>query len=357
MAAIETRRSDHGKISYRAKVRIKGCPQQSATFDRKTDAKRWAEKTQAELRDGRYFPVAEARKHLFSELVERYISEVLPSRPKNAANTKRHLEFWCIRFGHLLVADITPALIVAARNDLLGQRTRRGGLRSPATVVRYLASLSHAFSVATREWHWVDDNPVLKVSKPREPRGRERFLSDQEREQLLIECQHSASLVLYPVVVLALSTGMRSGEIMKLKWSDVDFSRELITLTETKNGTTRSVPLIGLAKSLIQELAKLRRIDTSLVFPGKRGDKPVELRRPWQQALQQAGIQNFRFHDLRHSAASYLAMNGATAIELSAVLGHKTLAMVKRYSHLSNNHTHQIVTAMNEKIFGRITGS
>ena len=96
----------------------------------------------------------------------------------------------------------------------------------------------------------------------------------------------------------------------------------------------------------------MRHIDNDMLFPGKMAGTPVELKRPWQAALSAAGISDFRFHDLRHSAASYLAMNGASMIEIAAVLGHKTLQMVKRYSHLSDAHTQRVVAGMNEKIFG-----
>lgn len=104
--------------------------------------------------------------------------------------------------------------------------------------------------------------------------------------------------------------------------------------------------------TFVQDLAKVRRIGTDLLFPGRNPKKPVDLKKPWTTAVRKAKLMDFRFHDLRHSAASYLAMNGASTIEIAAVLGHKTLQMVKRYSHLANSHTSSVVTAMNEKIFG-----
>jgi integrase len=126
-----------------------------------------------------------------------------------------------------------------------------------------------------------------------------------------------------------------------------------MSLRVTKNGDPRSVPLRNLALELIGQLGKVRRIDSDLVFPSdKDPQKPIEFRDPWNRAVKQAGLRNFRFHDLRHTAASYLAMSGASAVELAAVLGHRTLQMVKRYAHLSQSHTSQLVERMNEKIFG-----
>jgi integrase len=352
MAAIETRRNDDGTQSYRAKIRLKGHPPESATFERLTDARRWVQSTEAAMREGRHFKTAEAKRHTLGDLVDRYIKEVLPIKPKNASNSEQHLVWWKSKLGAYALSDVTPALIVKCRNDLLATTTRRGTRMANATVVRYMASLSHAFSLAVKDWQWIDDSPLRKVTKPREPRGRERFLSDNERDALLQACRASTSRFLYTVVVLALSTGMRRGEIMALRWPQIDLVNGRILLFETKNDTSRSVPLAGRALAMMSDLAKVRRIESDLVFYSEVGDQPVDLTKPWTTALEKAKVPNFRFHDLRHSAASYLAMNGATTIEIAAVLGHKTLQMVKRYSHLANSHTSSVVTAMNEKIFG-----
>ncbi len=358
MANIESRRAEDGSPAYRVKVRLKGQPVVSATFARLTDARRWAQATEAAIREGRYFKTSEAKRHTLADLVDRYIREVLPHKPKNASNSKTQLLWWKVRLGHLSLADLSAATIVQCRNDLLATQTRRKRPMSPATVVRYMAALSHALNIAMKDWGWIEDTPMRKVTKPKEPRGRERFLSDEERTRLLDACKASSSRWLYTVVVLAISTGMRSGEIMGLRWPQVDLVRQQMLLTDTKNGSSRSVHLAGLALTLMQEASKLRRIDTDLVFFGnapKKPDtpiKPVDLKKPWTTAVAKAKLVNFRFHDLRHSAASYLAMNGASTIEIAAVLGHKTLQMVKRYSHLANSHTAKVVAAMNDKIFG-----
>jgi integrase len=145
---------------------------------------------------------------------------------------------------------------------------------------------------------------------------------------------------------------MRHAEILTLRKAQVDVACSAIVLQETKNGEHRRVPLAGHAHSLV--VARLHEItnDQGLLFPGTVPGRPLTLWKPWKAALDAACITDLRFHDLRHTAASYLAMNGATSIDLAAVLGHKTLEMVKRYSHLSDTHTHQVVAAMNERIFG-----
>jgi integrase len=218
--------------------------------------------------------------------------------------------------------------------------------------VRYLAALSHAFTVAVREWQWLEENPLRKVRKPPESRGRVRFLSDNERQRLLEVCKTSRNPYLYTVVVLALSTGARKMELMKLTWHDIDLLRGIITLHDTKNKERRALPLAGYALDLMRQHAKVRRLDTSLVFPERTGTKPLSIRDAWKHAVKRAEIPDFRFHDLRHSAASYLVMSGASLAEIAEILGHKTLSMVKRYAHLSEQHTAGVVARMNAVIFG-----
>ncbi|QSA97725.1 site-specific integrase [Methylococcus sp. EFPC2] len=366
MATIEKRETQDGKSSYRVKVRLKGYPAQSETFDRLTDAKKWAAATESAIREGRHFKTAEAKKHTLGELIDRYTRDVLPNeKPKERAKKTTNLARWKDELGHALLSDLTPAAIVAVRDKLSNEKTARGKPRGPATVTSYMNALSAVLSLAVNEWGWLEDNPMRKVKKPSPPRGRVRFLSDDERAALLQACRESSNALLYPAVVLGLSTGMRQGEILGLYWREpkrppehrawgvVDVAAARITLHLTKNGERRVVPLVGHALESVKELAKVRRLGTDLLFPGKVDpNEPIDLRQPWEAALKRAEIEDFRFHDLRHSAASYLAMNGASLAEIAETLGHKTLQMVKRYSHLSDAHVSSVVERMNAKIFG-----
>ncbi|WP_242602252.1 site-specific integrase [Legionella nagasakiensis] len=203
-----------------------------------------------------------------------------------------------------------------------------------------------------KEWQWIEDSPMLRVLKPKEPKGRVRFLSDDERTCLLTECKRSESQFLYTAVVLALSTGGRRMEILGLSWKNVDLIRGVITLHETKNGERRVLPLTGHALELMRQHAKIRHINTELVFPGSNFQKPVDLRTPFETALKRAEIDDFIWHDLIHFCVSYLAMNNASLAEIAEILGHKTLQMVKRHAHLSDAHTSKVVAKMNERIFG-----
>ena len=349
MASIRKREGKNG-VSYRVDVRLKGFPPQRATFKRLTDAKRWAQQTEAAIREGRYFKTAKARKHTLQQLIDRYIKEELPKKSANI-NQKSQLEWWASELGDYTLADVTPDKIAECRDKLLSGESSHNYKFAPATVVRYMAALSHAFTVAVREWQWLDDSPMRKVRKPSLPRGRVPFLDDDERKRLLDACRESDNEYLYPIVVLALSTGMRKSEILNLTWDAVDLKKDRITLFETKNNEVRVLPLAGHALRLIESVERLE--DSNLVFPGKAdSSKPIDIRPSWEVALKKAGVTDFRFHDLRHSAASYLAMNGASLAEIAEVLGHKTLQMVRRYAHLSEAHTTSIVESMNKKIFG-----
>jgi integrase len=353
MASIQKRHTATGIPSYRVSIRLKGHPMQNATFASKTDAKKWAQATEAAIKEGRHFKTTEAKKHTLAELIDRYIKDVLPTKPKQAGHQQQQLEWWKARIGDYALADISTAMIVQCRDDLGNGETNRGKPRSPATVCRYLAALSHAFTIAVTEWQWLEISPMRHVKKPTEPRGRVRWLDDNERARLLAACQESSNQWLYLCVVLALSTGMRQAELMSLKWADLDLKAGFLILHHTKNNERRRIPLSGLALELLKEHSKLRRLDTPLLFPGNvHADKPIDLRAPWEAALKQAGINDFKWHDLRHSCASYLAMGGASLTEIGAVLGHKSIAMTQRYSHLSENHVAGVLEQMNQKIFG-----
>lgn len=359
MASIHERIGQDGQTTYQVKVRLKGHRPVSATFRRKTDAKRWAQQTETKIREGKFFREDKARQHTLAELIDEYVENVLPQM-KDTAAPARQLAWWRERLGHLYLVDVTPAELSAARDDLAKEpvdwaKSKRQAptRRSPATVNRYLAALSQTLTYAVKDLGWLEHNPVSQVRKLKESRGRVRFLDEDERERLLEGCRRSPQPLLYPAVVLSLATGGRQGEVLGLKWKHVDFERGRVTFYDTKNGEPRSVPLLGHARAVLEDLHRKSQKNVSWVFPGRGGRKRIDLRAPFQEALKQAEITDFRWHDLRHSAASYLAMNGATLAEIAAVLGHKQLDMVRRYSHLTEQHTARVLAGMNEAVFGQ----
>jgi integrase len=349
MAYIEERRGKGKRVTWRVQVRLKGKGVQTATFGRKTDAVQWAQRVEADIRSGRHFPGNEARRRTLDELIERYRQEVFPQYTAwEQAQRASKLGWWSARLGGRVLADITPALISEARVSLAREGGPKGRPAAAGTQARYLAALRHVFGVAVREWEWMSENPVQRVKPPKEPRGRVRYLSDEERERLLRACEASDERRLYPLVVLAISTGARQGELLGLRWQHIDLERGVAIIEESKNGDRRSLSLVGLPLQLLGGMAEGRRRDSDFVFSGRTG-AALFPKKAWLAVLKRAGIADFRFHDLRHTAASYLAMSGATLAEIATILGHRTLQMVKRYAHLSEQHTSSVVERMTAK--------
>jgi integrase len=208
-------------------------------------------------------------------------------------------------------------------------------------------TFSAVLTVGVHELAWLPEHPMRgrKVRKPPASRGRVRFLSPEEQERLLQACRASHKPGLYPLVFLALTTGARRGELFSLTWQAVDLERGWLRLEQTKNRDKRAVPVPSVA---LEVLCTWRQDapETAWVFP-RTSRTPFPYEYAWQGALLRSGLAGtFRFHDLRHTAASHLAMSGASLIEIAEILGHKTLAMVRRYSHFTQAHTQGVVERM-----------
>jgi len=365
MATIEKRVGRHGKTTYRVKVRLKDKGHVSRTFDKMTLARNWAQKTEVDIRERRYFPEAESRRHTLAEAIARYRRDVLPHKAAtNQTTEESRLRWWEERLGPLTLDQVTPPVIIACRDELLGEgsgytdgRLPDGGGPglSPSTVVRYLRVLSRIFNLIVHEWEWLAESPLSRVPFPRNNPGRVRFLSEEEMTRLLEACRESGNLYLHTAVVVAISTGMRHGELFGLTWSRVDLDRGRCRLesAHTKTRTSRAAYLSGEARRLMTLLYEHRDRRSDLCFPSPiNPGKPYDIRRPFTLALRAAGVEDFTWHDLRHTCASYLLMNGATLGEVAEVLGHRTLAMVKRYAHIAESHTASVVERMNKNLFG-----
>jgi integrase len=356
MATIEKRTLDDGTHSYRVKIRIKGCKPQTASFNKRADANEWATKTEADLKRGLYFDDHNARKYTLKDAIDKYLEFCELDNVKRFTQQRRkQLAWWADRMGHNFLADIKAEKINEYKRELMTSTAGRGGkvksVLKPATVNSYIAALSVVLNHATKELHWLPFNPAQGVRKLELNNGRDRHLTKEERETLLGICAKGHPL-LYPWVLLAISTGLRKGELLALKWRDIDFDKKILRVEKSKNGDKRSVPLTGKALSHLKEIHDKRKTTSDFVFARADGEAAMELKKHWEAALKEAGLENFRFHDLRHTAATYLLEAGATLVELSAILGHRDIQMVKRYAHLADNHAIAVVERMTRKIFG-----
>lgn len=370
MATIEKREGKRGS-TYRVDIRIPGVPRQRKTFKRLSDAKHWAQETETRIRRGALTDVVkEKRAHTLETAIKRYREEVLVTKAVSTQRAeKQYLDWWERELGEYALTLLTAEVINRKLNELSNagdtrfksttDKMRPRKPKAQKTIKNYRDCLEQVLKQA-KKWSLTGSNPMEKVNRiTKINNARTRFLSDEERSDLLEACQASANKMLYPIVVFALSTGARKGELLKLTLDDIDWKRDQAILRDTKNGETRAVPILGhLKQTLVDHVERVEELYDDLdldsprwLFPRRDGIAPIEITRAWETARDEAKIDDFRFHDLRHSAASYLAMNGATLLEIAQVLGHKTLQMVKRYSHLSEDHTRGVVSRMNEKIF------
>lgn len=281
-------------------------------------------KVKVQIIEGQYFEKAVAQSHTFTELMDRYEREHVLRKLRHRG-VKGYMNNLRAFFGDRTLADITPKLIVAYKN----KRYEDG--KAPATINRELANLKKAFNLALREWEWCHQNPVTRVSMEKENNKRDRWLSEDEESRLLTAC----APWLHDLVTFALHTGMRMGEILELTWRGVDFTRRTVTVLRSKNGERRTIPVNETVLRVLKEKTKVRSLASDLVFCSK-AFTPMEsghLRRSFRLALSKAKIEEFHFHDLRHTFATRLVQAGIDLYKVQQLLGHKSPIMTQRYAH------------------------
>ena len=306
---------------WQARVSRKGEQSLVKTFQSKEDAERWARSVEVEWDRGTYTNIRQAQKTSFGELIERYLREVTPLMRGAKADTIRLRAIMRRPIAKENMATLTSSKIAKYRDQRLQEI-------KPSTVVRELSYFSSIINHARREWSLNTENPVLGVRKPSQPQGRNRILTQEEEILLLQACEAKANRNIYtrPFVILALETAMRRSELLGLKWSDIDIKRQIAFIQLTKNGESRTVPLSSRAVDTLQALP--RSIDGRVIpvnFPA--------LENNFKRARDRANLSDLRIHDLRHTAITRIAEKLPNLLELSAVSGHKSLAMLKRYYH------------------------
>lgn len=278
----------------------------------------------------------------FAELAKEYRPFAERTKSKSSLRSevctmKRLLEY----FGVRKLTQITSY-------DIERFMLKRGKEVNPSTVNRSYALLSHMLNKAV-DWDYIKDSPCRRVKKLKEPPGRIRWLTDTECERLLDECTRSKSLWIYEIVFTALNTGMRKGEMQSLTFDDVDFEQKLITVNKTKTNEVRYIPINNELFAILKELRDSNP-HWHYVFSKEDGTAYGNWRLAFQKACQRAGIKDFRFHDLRHTFASYLAMEGYNVFTIQRLTGHKTLSMVARYTHLADRHVRDAACVLGEKL-------
>jgi len=329
MACIQKVVRKKGNV-YRVYIKKVGFKRVSKTFDSKRLAVQFVNSIESDRNKLLAYTQSKSRT-LLSLVIDKYLNYEYKGTRVNDERVK--LNFWIEALGDKPIIDVTTIDINEAISTLPVHLKN-------ATINRYVAAISVVLSYACREYG-LQVNPVRKIPSLPENNERTRFLSETERTSLFKACRVSHWDKLYLIVLLAITTGARKGELTKLRWNDIDFERRTAYVSSTKNGQPKVLPLTD---SVIKELQLFNTKDNSLIFESKVKEEVAYcFTKPWKKALEDADIKDFRFHDLRHSCASYLAQSGASLLEIADVLGHKQISVTKRYAHLCIEHRASLI--------------
>lgn len=337
MATI-TRRGD---LQWQVKIRKKGYPAQSKTFNLRADAEKWARLIESEMDRGIFVDRTEAESTTLKEALERYLREVTP-RKKGAVREGQRINAW---INNLLSSRVLAAIRGADMAKYRDEQRQAG--KSDATIRLNLMVISHLFEIARKEWGMESlSNPCKNIQMPSGSKQRDRRFAEDEEERLLKALEeHCRSPYIPPLARFAIETAARRSELVKLQWENINLKNRTAFLGDTKNGEDREIPLSSRAVSI---LAGIPRHISGRVFPVSadaisraiaaarkkaRTDYEKECRDAGQEP-KKGYLEDFRLHDLRHEGTSRLFEKGLNQMEAASITGHKTLQMLKRYTHL-----------------------
>jgi len=310
-------------VRWQAQVRLQGHAPITKSFTHKADAEAWARQQEVAIERGE---IQSARKSLktyvLADLLTRYQSEVTPRKRGAASELFRLKTLKAAPIASLPLDKLTPSVLARHRDERLL-------VVSAPSVRRELAILQHCLEVARKDWGVpLPRNPMEDVRKPQSAKARSRRLSSEDAQKLANGLQKTRSRLLADIIRFAIATGMRRGELLAMRWTNVNAEARTVYLPHTKNGEARTVPLSPGALSI---LSRQKRIDgEDRVFPISAN----AVRLAWERLKRRVGIENLRFHDLRHEAISRFFEYGLNVPEVSAISGHKDPRMLMRYTHL-----------------------
>jgi len=289
-------------------------------------------------------PIKRIPNHPFSHLAEEYLKWC--ERQRSFRSKKGFILQLVEVLGNIPLRHVNTKLLEQFQTDRINKGNK------PATVNRLIATLKHCIHKGY-QWEMLSEETLKRARQVKlleENNMRLRFLSKEECQSLINNCHGNTK----PIVITALNTGMRKGEILSLKWDNLDLKHGFILLDITKNGERREIPINDTLRGVLQGLT--RRLDVSYVFYDSATGKPYQdVKRSFNTALRKAGIKDFHFHDLRHTFASHLVMAGIDITTVSRLLGHKTLTMTLRYSHLAPAHMAKAVDILDKALNGNPT--
>jgi integrase len=353
--------------TWKALVRKTGWPTTIKTFRTKRDAEDWARRIEDEMVRGAYIQRATSDRMTVKDAMDRYLSDIVPTkRPTSQVADRKRSRILIKHLGKYSLTALTPEVIAQFRDSRLAGEDRldaKGSARPRTnnTVRLDLALLGHMLTTAIKEWGvGLPVNPVANIRRPAPGPGRNRRLSADEEKNLLAAVEKHSNPMMGWIVGIALETGMRWSEILTLRRMQVDLDRRIVRLLKTKNTQPRTVPLSIKAVQLFRAAVAnpTRPANTDLIFfgePGRDGERrPYQFDRMWQRIKREQGLKDFRFHDLRHEAVSRFVEAGFSDQEVSAISGHKSMQMLKRYTHL---RAEDLVTRLDQATKRRKSGT
>ena len=317
------------------------------TGDKKV-AEKIHHKVMTEIAERRWWAKPEGSEKTFREMMERYEKEYF-SDMASSKNCGSYLKGLVKFFGDYAIAEVTPRLIKEFKLMRKGQGVK------PGTINRQITIAKRAYSVAIREWEWIEDNPYSRVSSEKGAGTRDRWLSYEEEERLLAVSPQW----LREFIIFAAWTGIREGNIITLRGSQVDMTDKVIYLPTTKNGDPLVIPMMQKVHDLLSEKTRVRYLSHDLVFTSPMGKQiePNNLRRAFRKALNEVGIVDFKPHDLRHTYGTRLAQEGFDIYAIAKLLGHKDIRMTQRYAHHSTQSLRRVVDAFESRVITNLSQS
>jgi integrase len=299
--------------------------------------------------EGRWLDKKRESIETIGDLSKRYLKWCEDIRQKDLNTKKQRIGVIVAKIGkETPLVAVTRATIEGYQAERLSSLSRRNTPMKPATVNRELAAFKHMLTKAV-EWGMLEKNAAKGVTLSKENNRRLRYLTPDEYQALLEACPAST---IRQILIVAVNTGMRIGEVLKLRWEYVKLRECRIEITVQKNGEFSTVPL---SAAVVEALSSIpRRVDSVYVFPGKDPDKPLYYpRRQFEKALAAAGLADVTFHTLRHTAASHMVMAGVDLATVQEIMRHKTIAMTLRYAHLSPANKKSAVDALQNALKGQ----
>lgn len=354
MANIKIIKNKKG-ISFQVDIRIKGYRRIVKTFfdenpkKAKNEAVAFANETELKMRKGTFKTADESVNILnidtMYQLIDYFEKNIAPSRYSYSDKYTVMFNWWKNQIGHIKVKELSSPVLSACKQTLMSEKVQRGKskkiVRGNNTINKYLMCLSAILSWAVKELEIIEVNPMSKISMMKKPNGRTRRLQPDEMQKFALECKnHSDAAFLF--FLLLLYTGGRYSEVLHLSIETIDFKNSRVSYINTKNKTHRSVGIDSNLLNMIINYIEKKKIKSGYIFYNNKSNNFIYMRGVFQNIIKKIGLDDFHIHDLRHTFASTVAEEGASLLDIAMLLGHKSLTMARRYSHLTQQHTDNI---------------